>query len=143
MALQRPLWRRKSNGSPGRSVKSANGRFCPPRLAATGPGRDLYVSSEGGLPVGSLVTDFAGLSVRSPTNDAWRTCPSGVHSANSTSATITGFTLRSPPGLRLEKRPDFFGAPAKGIRVARFSRAVASVPLLPSRSIPCLRFRPG
>src|SRR5262245_8793628 len=46
--------------------------------------------------------------------DAWRTCPSGVHSENSTSATRVGCTHRSPPGLRFDQRPGSFGAPLDG-----------------------------
>src|SRR5262245_2108213 len=57
---------------------------------------------------------FTGLSSRRATYEAWRTCPSGVQSENSTSATNRGSTQHSSPGLRLDQRPGFLPPSRKG-----------------------------
>lgn len=53
----------------------------------------------------SRLMSLLGLSVRTPRNVGWRTCPSGVHSEKATSTTISGLTQRSLPVERRDQRP--------------------------------------
>src|ERR1041385_1734025 len=72
-----------------------------PRGAATGLLIVLRVVLALAIGVSSASTLLAGLSSRSPLNDAWRTMPSPVQPANSISATNFGFnqwTLASALG---------------------------------------------
>ena len=73
---------------------------------------------------------------------AWRICPSGVHSANSTSTTSLGSTQCSLAGLRFDQRPGLAAPAASGERSTSSrdkvdlsdaaTRAFQPVPTLPT-----------
>ena len=96
-----------------------------------------------GMPPLSRVTWSAGLSLRRPRNMAWRTWPSGVQSANATSATSCGLTQRSAAGARAPSGWARAAAAANGgfgdlelrqplLQVAPRSCAFQPVPTLPA-----------
>jgi len=85
--------------------------WMPP--TAVGPAGLTGAAGAGSLAL-SRTMSLAGLSVRRPTKEAWRIWPSGVHSANSTSATRRGSTQRSLPATRRDQRPGLAAPAAKG-----------------------------
>ena len=89
------------------------------------------------------VTSRAGLSSRSATKTAWRTCPSGVHSRNDTSATSSGRTQRSAPALRRDQRPGVIASTSKASASVDLERDQARVQVARrcARSSRCRRCR--
>src|SRR5690606_15926113 len=88
---------------------------CLPDGLAEGSGDDLaealadfgvWAARVSAVSIGvSRVMWLAGLSSRMPWKEAWRTCPSGVHSAKLTSATNSGLSQCGMPSARMDQRP--------------------------------------